>query len=512
MKKSSLLIVLIVLLGVVLRFYNLDKAPYGLYIDEVSIGYNAYTILHTGKDEYGVTYPLFFKAFNDYKEPVYIYMTSAAMVLFGKNDFSVRFFSAFFGSLTILVVYLFTKLLLEREEKKQLKNQSQQELIPLITAFLLAISPWHIHFSRGGFEVNVALFFYLIGIYCAFLCWRKKASGFLIVSCISLIITIYTYHTYKILTPVTWLIIAGMLFFFVKKLRKKILIISGIFIAACIPLVVFSVTAEGSSRFTQTSAFSEIETKNPLLKFMLYPMAYLRNYLSFFSPDFLFSYGDHNGRHQIVGMGLLYKWQLPFFVAGFFWLLKQKNKLFKFTVLGLFFAAPLIPAIAVPSPHTLRNLLMVIPLSIITAAGVYYVFNLLNGYKKLLMLAILIIIACIEFGLYLHRYYAHYPNVNALDWGAGYKATADKAFVHSSEFSHIVVDKRLDFAPVYFHFYTPDLQITFVDSTWRKPEQWKNQKVLFIRPFYGNRNEKQSIDQVYLPGPNQDIFAQFWKL
>jgi len=108
MKKSNLiLLAVIILIGAFLRFYHIDKSPPGLYIDEASIGYNAYTILTSGKDEYGETFPLFFRSFGDYKPPVYIYMTAGSMALFGKNEFAVRFPSALLGSATIVVFYFF---------------------------------------------------------------------------------------------------------------------------------------------------------------------------------------------------------------------------------------------------------------------------------------------------------------------------------------------------------------------------------------------------------------------
>src|SRR5258706_13079528 len=103
MKKSNLVLALIVLFGAFLRFYHIDTLPPGLYIDEVSIGYNAYTILTTGKDEYGVIFPLFFRSFGDYKPPVYIYMTSGAMAISGKNEYAVRLLSSLFETATIIV-------------------------------------------------------------------------------------------------------------------------------------------------------------------------------------------------------------------------------------------------------------------------------------------------------------------------------------------------------------------------------------------------------------------------
>ena len=87
MKKYTFSFLLIILLAFVLRFYRVADHPHDLYVDEVGIGYNAWSILKTGKDEYGIPHPLFFQSFNDYKLPVYIYLTSISEALFGKTPF-----------------------------------------------------------------------------------------------------------------------------------------------------------------------------------------------------------------------------------------------------------------------------------------------------------------------------------------------------------------------------------------------------------------------------------------
>src|SRR4051812_19724477 len=111
MKFKLAIIGSILLLSAFLRFYDIGNDPPGLYIDEVSIGYNAYSILKTGKDEFGASFPMAFRSFGEYKMPVYIYTTSLAMALFGKSEFSVRFTSAFSGVVTILLFYVFVELL-----------------------------------------------------------------------------------------------------------------------------------------------------------------------------------------------------------------------------------------------------------------------------------------------------------------------------------------------------------------------------------------------------------------
>src|ERR1700721_2106952 len=49
-----------------LYLYRIGSDPPGLYADEASIGYNAWTIAHYGTDQYGNHFPLFFVAFGDY--------------------------------------------------------------------------------------------------------------------------------------------------------------------------------------------------------------------------------------------------------------------------------------------------------------------------------------------------------------------------------------------------------------------------------------------------------------
>ena len=55
------LLAAILVLAAVVRVYDLTGNPPGFFCDEASYGYNAYTILHSAKDEHGETLPLFFR-------------------------------------------------------------------------------------------------------------------------------------------------------------------------------------------------------------------------------------------------------------------------------------------------------------------------------------------------------------------------------------------------------------------------------------------------------------------
>ncbi len=74
MNKETFLIILIFIFGLVLRLIFLAQIPPELNRDELSLGYNAYSLLTTGKDEHSRVWPAVFRSFGDYKLPGYIYL------------------------------------------------------------------------------------------------------------------------------------------------------------------------------------------------------------------------------------------------------------------------------------------------------------------------------------------------------------------------------------------------------------------------------------------------------
>src|SRR3989338_992125 len=129
--KKKLTIWLIIIFGAVLRLWGLGGNPPGLYWDEVSLGWNAYSILKTGLDEHGRFLPIdTFFAFGDYKPPLYIYAVVPSIWIFGLNEFAVRFPSALAGTLLIVVTYLITKELLEiRNKNQETRNNDSLSII-----------------------------------------------------------------------------------------------------------------------------------------------------------------------------------------------------------------------------------------------------------------------------------------------------------------------------------------------------------------------------------------------
>jgi len=161
--KKNKALFFILFLALLLRLWKLGGIPPHLTPDEASLGYNAYSILKTGRDEYGELLPIIFKSFGDFKPGLYVYLTVPFVAIFGLTESAVRLPSSLAGVAAVWLIYLFVNKLFEKQKKFSIFNF--QFSIGEIAAFLLAISPWHIHFSRGAWEANVSLTLSLAGIY-----------------------------------------------------------------------------------------------------------------------------------------------------------------------------------------------------------------------------------------------------------------------------------------------------------------------------------------------------------
>src|SRR3989344_3491019 len=91
--RKNIVLVSIIIGALIIRFWNLSSNPPSLNWDEVSHSYNAYSILKSGRDEWGNLFPIIFRAYGDYKLPVYIYLTVISEFFFGLTPFAIRFVS-----------------------------------------------------------------------------------------------------------------------------------------------------------------------------------------------------------------------------------------------------------------------------------------------------------------------------------------------------------------------------------------------------------------------------------
>lgn len=505
MKYLSLIfLTFIILLAGLLRFYKIDVIPPGLYIDEASIGVNAYDILTKGKDQNGISHPLAFATFGEYKLPVYIYSTALSMGAFGKNEFAIRFSSALFGTLTVLALFAFLREMFLLDKKMS----PYATAIGLFGSLLLAITPWHIHFSRGGFEATQALFFYTVALWVGVRFSKTNKLWNLLIAVFALIIPFYTYDAYRLLVPLTAL--AGFFLLFQKKEYRKNIIFAGVFVfVLAMPMVVFSFFQGGLARLSQTSAFTENPYAIGYQRYFADFLIYMHNYLSYFSVTYLFRFGDQINRHQVNDLGILYLWQIPFLIAGLYFLTKTTNKILKWVLVFLLLVGPIPASLARPSPHALRDLFSVFPFTILTAVGLYQFLLQKGKWLKPFLLTVLLF-ALVEFAYYIHYYYIHYPQEALLDWGGGCKSVAMQIQKEQKQFQHVVIDKNVDCVSDYFTFYIPQIPVLYVEPGWAKPKTWG--KTLYIRPFYGNKKPDGLVRDITLPNLNHDIFVQFYTL
>ncbi len=464
MCKKNIGLILIFLLAVILRFWQLGQNPPSLNWDEVSIGYNAYSILQTGKDEYGNFLPLTFRSLDDYKQPVYPYLTVISEYFFGITPFAVRLPSALLGSLTVIVLYFLVKELINSKR------------IALLSAFFLCILPWHIQFSRVAIEANIGLFFLTLGIL-IFLMSFKQKSWLLPLSVIFLTLSMYSYLSFRVVVPLIGLSLFTV--YYKKIVRKKFSFFLTIAIVglACSFLLADVFFQNGLTRFKGSSVFDhfpekyeqvrnemnyDAKLKINLLRRVLHdsPIAtsldlMQRGYLTHFSTDFLFFYLDQK-HHHAPGVGLLYLWMLPFIPLGIY-VLFTKNKKAVIILAAWTLISPLPASITWDIPHAIRSIAMLIPLQIFTAAGVVGFFNYIFRKKltfSLLTLSIFVFFILFGTITFLHQYFIHLPHEKSENWVYGREELAKYLYEHKKDYRKAIVSTRLEWPYIFLLFYS----------------------------------------------------------
>src|SRR3989304_6829386 len=212
LKKNLLLVLLslIFALSLFLRLYQLESFPVGFHQDEAALGYNAYSLLLTGKDENGQSLPLYINKFGDNNPSGYHYLAILSVKFFGLNEFSTRLPAALAGAMLILAIYFLSFTI------------SKNTLISLFAAFFSAVAPWSIVLSRTSAETIVALFFAILGFALFIHFFRNKNILFLSGSVLLWIASFLTYPAPRLYVPL--LVLATGIYVF-KYIREKKLLV-----------------------------------------------------------------------------------------------------------------------------------------------------------------------------------------------------------------------------------------------------------------------------------------------
>ena len=470
-KTRKYLIFLILLLATFLRFWRLGDDP-ALNADEAAIGYNAYSLIQTGHDEHGNSWPIHFQSFNDYKPGLYFYLVLPFVKLLGLNEWAVRIPGAFLGVATVYLIYLLVKELFKNHESPVTNHQS----LPIIAAFFLAISPWHIHFSRGGWEVNVATFFIVLGL----LLFLKGLNSLpvLMVSFVSFALSFYTYHAARIIVP---LLILGLLVIYWKEVKtnfKNIVLTGLVGLVAVLPLIKDLTRTDIYSRAVGVGLFADIgplarinEQRGEHSDYMSLPakilhnkavnygLAFMENWSAHYHGLFLFLSGDDIQRNKVPETGQMYLFDFLFVAIGLFYIFKNYSRYTKpySLILWWLIIAPSAAALTFQSPHALRSQNMVIPLTIISASGMYKIVEWLYTAKQansqrfgFLVLGVLIVWS---FSRYLHMYWVHMAKEYPYSSQYGVKELVSFIKQKQSGYKKVIVTDRYDQPYVLFLFY-----------------------------------------------------------
>lgn len=447
-KKILVLLMFIVLLGGWLRFWRLAHYPVSLTIDEIAIGYNAYSILKTARDEHGQFLPLAFRSVGDYKPPALIYLMVPAIAIFGLNEFGVRFTIALMGTLSIIFVYLLTQRL------------TKNKIISLVTSFSVAISPWHIQFSRATFEAVLGLFFIIVGAW-LFLRSMAQKGSLLWLAAIFFSLATYSYHAERLVIPV---LVLGLALIFRKELfqcKKNTLMAIIVGLVFSLPLLYLLLGPAGQTRPAnvfisrdflinsqlhqegeQLSFLQKVLDNNPLILTNFW----LKRYLDYWDLRFLFFKGVNLTLPNAPDIGLFHLFEIIPFLIGM-WLVFFNKKILvgkqKAVIILWLLVGPLAASLANNEQHPLRSLTTIPAPQILVGFGGFWLFNWLKkkDFVKRRLLSLMAIIAVtVSLIYYLDLYYIHFPRQFSEFWDYGMKEFSQYAWEHKDKYREIVID------------------------------------------------------------------------
>lgn len=436
----KIIFVLILFIAIFFRFWHLGLLPSGLNWDEISHGYNAYSLLKTGQDQWGQKWPIFnFRAYGDYPTTANLYLTIPSIALFGLNAFSIRLPAAIFGLLFVIFNYLLAKIIFKDEK------------LALFNMFLAALSPWTLFPSRAVFQSNLSQFFFIAGLYFFYKSLLKPKNAYF--SALFFGISLYSYHNTRIAVP---LLISFFTIYYWRQLKNKThLLASGVFLLLAIPnlLNLFSSESQARNRwvgiinpnsinlineerrlYTGPTFFNRLQNN----KVVYFSKQLARNYFDLFNPLPLFFQGSRNYQFNPPNTGLFFIILLPFFYFGIF-RLRQ-------------FFIPFLIAL-LPAALTIGDF----PSIRATIALPFYFLAISYGIsliKKNKFFYLIIVVFLLEFAIYWSKYLQYNQNYSQ-NWQYGYQEMVSKLKINYSQYQHIYITKKYGEAHEFILFYWP---------------------------------------------------------
>ncbi|MDD4026877.1 MAG: phospholipid carrier-dependent glycosyltransferase [Candidatus Shapirobacteria bacterium] len=497
-KSNKLFLIIIFFISFFLRFYKVGKYPTLLW-DEAAIGYNAYSLIETGKDEYGKTLPIIFKSFGDYKPGFYIYLAAPFIKIFGLNATATRLPSVLLGSLLPILIYFLIKEINPKAHKTA-----------IIAAIITVFNPYSIHFSRGAWESNVLTFELVLAAFLFFKYINKKSNKYLLFSAITFGLTLFTYQAGKMIS-LFLIVILFLTNLSIVNLKN----IKNLFLNFVFPLFLFSLPilyglffSSNANRLKVVSLFSyprptqeSIIIKNESNQldydlfhnqFVFFGRNFLLRYFNHFSPRFLAFEGDwQSPRHSAPYVGVILYPSLIFLIIGIFFALSRQ----KIDKLGIFFflwliVAPLPSALTRDIVQSLRSMSFSIPLIYFISVGIYVV---VNKYKNIFVYSLIIGAYLVSFFYYSDLYLNHMIKKNPDEFLYGYQQSMDYIVKNQSKYKNITISDYYGQAYIFYLFYS------------KYPPQLYQQQAKLVENSSGDTGKVEQIDNIKFTTPDYNV-------
>src|SRR5690349_8264392 len=305
-RRANWILSLLLLLLALSYFYQVPQNPPGFYIDEASISYNAYTIATTGRDEYSESWPLYFQAFGEYKNPVYIYLLAFLFKLFGPSILVARLFSA---SLTVIAVGLLWLLAY---------RISRRKLVATSIAISASLTPWLFENSRPVFEVALyplLVVLFLLAVHHASTKEKWRVREVLALTA-TLVLLTYSYSIGRLFAP---LLALGLGFFVTRKRWLGLVATWGLYLLSAIPAIVFNYQHPNAlmNRFWLLTYIS------PEKSIWQLALTFLQHYFANVNPWTIAVTGEINVRDHVGTMGSILAPSLLLAVAGIVYVIRR---------------------------------------------------------------------------------------------------------------------------------------------------------------------------------------------
>lgn len=522
----------IVLVAVVLRFLHLSSTPPSPYWEEVALGYDAFSLLKTGKDHHGHVWPVVaFESFGDWKPAGYYYALLPFIATMELSVTAIRMPAALAGVLIVIGVGWLARLLSQWWRLDKEWGERWQ----LIAMAITAVSPWAILFSRAAWEVNLATGLVVWGVGCAWQSWLKardkKNSNqdvwWMAGAAVLLVLSMYTYHAARLISPLlglglgaTWMALTWSRPTWPQVVKRWVIAVVPAVIIA-VPLLLALGSPVTSQRFAETSIFSDvsvIERSNELQamaghswwskivyhRYVLFGQVIVVNFFSHFTPQFLFLTGDNNPRHSIQFLGQLYPFEIFFLLAGAIWLAYHYR--FRGWFIWWWIVIGVVPAsITLASPHALRTLFVMPVLMLLISAGILHFIVrwshwlsrwLIKGTAEKIVWLKIAIVYLLGVGIFWRFYVGVYSQLYSSEWQAGYeemvRQVADFESAHPD--TPIYITREQGRPAMYYWFYT-QTDPTLVQAAAKTAKQDQGEFLEFE-----NLTFVRSVDEVTNPG------------